>query len=262
RPSSRLLSRPAPWLLGLASLLLTIGGLIQACSDNKGPVGPRSAQTTGFANTAADIVVQVAINPNSITPGRRAGVTVLVTNVNGQPLAGKKVQLSTDVGSLDQNFGTTNAAGQFSTFIRISNEDAANATTTSATVTAFVEGAVGTGTVNFGPNPTPVALQILPTSIPLTEGATGAAPGTCTTGPFAASGNFTAQFTIVGGVPPFKIIVSGAVPGATVSSTGLYSAPVLGTRAGGFTTTDTITVVDAAGNSATATVVITCTPTT
>ncbi len=252
------------WALMAVAMLAGAGLLLQACSDNKGPVGPRNpSSTTGFANTAAEIRVQVAINPNSITPGRRAGVTVLVTNLNGQPLAGKKVQLSVDIGSLDQNFGVTNGAGQFSTFVRISSEDVTNAggSAGSATVTAFVEGAIGTGTVTFGGNPTPVALQILPTSIPLTEGATGAAPGTCTTGPFAAAGNFTAQFTIVGGVAPFKIVVSGAVPGATVSQTGLYSAPVLGVRNGGFTTTDTITVVDSAGNTATATVVITCTAT-
>ena len=59
-----------------------------------------------------------AINPNSITPGQRAGVTAFVTNRNGQPLGGKMVQFSTSVGSLDTTVGTTNPAGQFSTFLR------------------------------------------------------------------------------------------------------------------------------------------------
>ncbi len=256
RPSSRLLSRPAPWLLGLASLLLTIGGLIQACSDNKGPVGPRSAQTTGFANTAADIVVQVAINPNSITPGRRAGVTVLVTNVNGQPLAGKKVQLSTDVGSLDQNFGTTNAAGQFSTFIRISNEDAANATTTSATVTAFVEGASGTGIVNFGPNPTPVALAIIPSSVERNFGANTGGPPANQCDPFSV----TVQFTVTGGTPPYTFSTTGSWPGATVNGSGLYTGPNIGPQAVNTSITDTVTVKDSTGTTASATLKVSCTP--
>jgi hypothetical protein len=145
-----------PWTLVAFGLLMT-ATLIQACSDNDGTSGPRfaggPAATTGFANTSADIRVVVGVNPNTITPGRRAGVTAFVTNLNGQPLPGKMVQFSTDVGTLDQTVVFTNASGQASTTLSVSPTDAANAQgTTSATVTAFVEAAVpGIGLVNFGP---------------------------------------------------------------------------------------------------------------
>jgi hypothetical protein len=254
-----------PWTLVVFGLLLMTATLIQGCSDNDGTSGPKfaggPAATTGFANTAADIVVQLGINPNSITPGQRAGVTAFVTNRNGQSLGGKRVQFSTSLGSLDQTVVTTNAAGQASTTLRVSASDVANAggATGSATVTAFVDGAIGTGVVSFGGNPVPTALALNPPSIPLTEGVGPA--GDCTTGPFAA-GSFSAQFTVSGGVPPYSFSAAGAVPGATISSGGRYTAPGLGRRPRGFTTTDTVTVVDSTGTARTGTVVITCTSTT
>jgi hypothetical protein len=239
-----------PWILAIPGLLVVAGLLIQACSDNNGTSGPKfaggPAGTTGFANTAADIKVQVAINPNTITPGQRAGVTAIATNLNGQPLAGKKVQFSTDVGSLDVTVGTTNASGQFSTSIRISATDVANAGgKTSATVTAFVEGAFGIGIVNFGPNPTPAPLTLTPPSVTLTQAAIA---GFC---------SFTAQFTAAGGTPP--LIFSSGIPGA-VDGSGLYSRTGVNAVAQGTTITDTVTVTDAAGQTASASVSLTCNP--
>jgi hypothetical protein len=241
------------------AMLAGAGLLLQACSDNKGPVGPRNpSSTTGFANTAAEIRVQVAINPNSITPGRRAGVTVLVTNLNGQPLAGKKVQLSVDIGSLDQNFGVTNGAGQFSTFVRISSEDVTNAggSAGSATVTAFVEGAIGTGTVTFGGNPTPLALAIIPSSVERNFGANTGGPPANQCNPFSV----TVQFTVTGGTPPYTFSTTGSWPGATVNGSGLYTGPDIGPQAVNTSITDTVTVKDSTGSTASATLKVSCTP--
>ena len=253
-----------PWTLLVLALLLVAGTLIQACSDNNGSTGPRfecreqkggvkvlaqctgsPAPTTGFANTAADIKVSLGINPASITPGQRAGVTAFVTNLNGLPLAGKNVQFSTDVGSLDQTVVQTNAQGQASTTIRISSDDVTNATGKSAaTVTAFVDGAVGIGTVTFGANPTatpPVALTIAPPNaspIQLNSG------GTC---------NFVIQFTASGGTPPYSF----AAQTGTVDGTGKYTRS--GVAAGSSNVPDSVTVTDSAGKTATATISLNCT---
>lgn len=253
-----------PWVLAIPGLLVAAGLLIQACSDNKGTTGPKfaggPAASTGFANTAADIVVQVGINPNSITPGQRAGVTAFVANKNGQPLAGKKVQFSTDVGSLDVTVGTTNAGGQFSTTIRISATDAANSGKTAATVTVFVEGAIGTGIVNYGAG---VVLVLIPESSTQTVGATldatlPAGPDSC-----PAVGGFTVTYTVSGGVPPYTFSTSGAYPGATVSGAGLYTAPLIGPVGIGFKSIDTVTVKDSLGVTDTSSVTVECvTPTT
>jgi hypothetical protein len=246
--------------VGAIGLFFAVGALIQACSDNKGPAGPSrtaagNVPTTGFANTSAEIRVQVGVNPNSITPGRRAGITAFVTNLNGQPLAGKMVQFSTDVGKLDTTVGTTNAAGQFSTALFITAADAANATTTFATVTAIVDGAVGTGIVNFGGN---VVLVMIPDTVTRNFGATptggpGATPG-C-----ANIGGFTATFTVTGGVPPYKFSTSGAFTGATISSAGVYTAPaVFGPVAQNTEIIDTVTVVDSLGATDSSTVNVKC----
>jgi Calx-beta domain len=137
------------------AVVLLAGLLSQACSDNKGPAGPRfGSGQTGTADTAADIRVQVAVNPNTIRLGQRAGITVLATNTNGRPLQGRHVQVSTTVGRLDRVDGFTDAAGKFVTFLTITDADARNAAgLTEAEVTAFVEGAVGTADVNFGVPP-------------------------------------------------------------------------------------------------------------
>jgi hypothetical protein len=137
--------------IGLLAVLLLVGGLLYACSNQSGSSGPTfPAGQTGHADNPAQIHVQVAVNPNTIELGRRAGITVLVTNTNGRPLQGLHVQLSTDVGSLDVVDGFTDPDGKFVSFLRITDTDANNAGGKhEATVTAFVEGAVGTATVNF-----------------------------------------------------------------------------------------------------------------
>jgi len=264
-----------PWTLVVFGLLLLAGTLIQACSDNNGSTGPTfecreqkggvrvvaqctgaPAPSTGFANTSADIRVQVAVNPNAITPGRRAGVTAFVTNLNGQPLAGKVVQFSTDVGTLDKVAVTTNGAGQASTTLSITPIDAASASgKTFATVTAFVEGAFGTGIVNFGGQ---VVLVLIPSSSTQTVGATAdlvlpAGPDSCPT-----VGGFTVTYTVSGGVPPYTFSTSGAYPGATISAGGVYTAPAVGPVGIGFKSIDTVTVKDSLGATATSTVTVEC----
>lgn len=251
-----------PWILVVGLMALMAGTLIQACSDNNGTTGPRfaggPAASTGFANTAADIVVQLGINPNSITPGQRAGVTAFVTNRNGQSLGGKRVQFSTSVGSLDTTVGTTNSAGQFSTFLRVSPTDAANTPGGIATVTAFVEGAIGTGTVNFGAN---VQLVLIPDattqSVAATIDTTLPPDGIGNLCPSGSLGGFRVNFTVTGGVPPYTFRTAG---GGTITSGGIYTASVVGGGpfATGFFTQDVVTVIDSRGAQDTSTVRIEC----
>lgn len=263
-----------PWTLVVLGLLLVVGTLIQACSDNNGTTGPTfecqqqkggvkviaecagsPAPTTGFANTSAEIRVQVGVNPNAITPGRRAGVTAFVTNLNGQPLAGRKVQFSTTVGTLDKTVVETNSAGQASTTLSITPVDAANSGTTFATVTAFVDGALAEARVNYG---AATALALIPTTVTRnfgadTIGGVGLTFDTCST-----FGPVTVTFTVSGGVPPLKFSTSGAFPGASVSSGGVYTAPNIGPVGINTEVIDTVTVTDAIGNTATATVNVKC----
>lgn len=248
-----------PWTLVVFGLLLMAGTLIQACSDNNGSTGPTfecreakagassrtlaactgsPAPTTGFSNTSAEIKVVVAINPNTITPGRRAGVTAIVTNLNGQPLAGKVVKFSTDVGTLDLVTVVTNGAGLASTTLSVTAVDVTNAQgKTSATVTAFVEGAFGTGIVNFG---SPSTLVII--------------PGTVTQTNIAPSGGggcvFAINFAASGGTPPYAFS-AGIVANLTGTAYGV-------TVAVGGTVSDTVTVTDAAGATASAPISLTC----
>lgn len=232
-------------------LVLLWGLLLAACSDNKGPAGPAAgAGQTGHADTTAQIRVQVAVNPNTIELGRRAGITVLVTNLNGRPLEGRHVQLSTNVGKLDVVDGFTNREGKFTSALRITEQDALNAAgLTFATVTAFVEGATGTATVNFGKL---APLTLTPSSVTQSVQATGTAPGTC-----SAVGGFTTQFTVSGGVPPYSFTTSGFA-GSTISGSGLYAFPLIPGVTGGFKVVDTVTVTDSAGQSASATVTVEC----
>ena len=238
------------------SVLALVAMFVQACSDNKGPAGPTfGADQTGHADTAAQIVVQVAVNPNTIELGRRAGITVLVTNTNGRPLEGRHVQLSTTAGRLDRVDGFTDSFGKFVSFLFA---DPANTAGGTATVTAFVEGATGAASVTIlaAPTipPTPT-LVVIPSTIPRIFGATGETPGTC-----ANVGSFSVQFTVTGGVPPYRFTTTGTI-GGVVSSSGLYTAPPLGPVSGGFTQTEQITVLDSTGAFATATVTIICTAT-
>jgi hypothetical protein len=220
------------------SVLALVAMFVQACSDNKGPAGPTfGAGQTGHADTAAQIVVQVAINPNTIELGRRAGITVLVTNLNGRPLQGRHVQLSTNVGQLDVVDGFTDAGGKFVSFIRITEQDAANAAgLVQATVIAFVEGATGQGTVNFGGTP---VLTINPAAISF--GTLSNVNGACTA---------SRPFAVAGGVPPYDI--SSQAAGSSVSG-GVYR---ITTNIGPIA--DTIRVVDSTGATVTAVVTGTC----
>lgn len=232
---------------GALPVVLLWGLLLAACSDNKGPAGPSGTGQTGHADTTAQIRVQVAVNPNTIELGRRAGITVLVTNLNGRPLEGRHVQLSTDVGKLDVVDGVTDRDGKFTSALRITEQDALNAAgLTVATVTAFVEGAVGTARVNFG-KLTPLVLT--PSTVTQSVPATGA---TC-----ASVGGFTTQFTVSGGVPPYTFTTSGFA-GSTISGSGLYTFPLIPGVTGGFKVVDTVTVTDSAGQSASATITVEC----
>lgn len=158
---------PGMWIL---ALLAMTGALAQACSDNKGPAGPTfPAGQTGTSD--GGIVVFIGINPNSVEPGRRAGVTVVVrtspsiigaASAGGRPIPGLHVQLSTTAGSLDAADGFTDADGKFVTFLFIPC-----GTTGSAAVTAFVEGVVSLpGTVTIGAatdnSPCPAVAPVVP----------------------------------------------------------------------------------------------------
>lgn len=226
---------------GALAVLALVALLVQACSDNKGPAGPTfGAGQTGHADTPAQIVIQVAINPNTIELGRRAGITVLVTNLNGRPLEGRHVQLSTTVGQLDVVDGFTDAGGKFISFIRITEQDAANsAGLVQATVTAFVEGATGQGTVSFGTADPVPNLTINPLAINL--GTLVNVGGVCTA---------TRSFTISGGVPPYNVAVQAAGASATGSQYRITTG--IGPIA------DTIRVVDSTGATVTAGVTGTC----
>jgi len=132
----------------LAGLLL-VGVLLAACSVNKGPAGPqfRSGQT-GEADTSDQVRVQVAVNAGSIERGRRAGITVLVSNVNGRPLEGRLVQISTTQGQIDQVDGFTDSHGKFSTAIFFPCNLTAGIT---ALIRAFSEG-------SFNAEPVPITV--------------------------------------------------------------------------------------------------------
>jgi hypothetical protein len=225
----------------LLVLLLAGGALVQACSNQTSGGGPSfPSGTTGHADNPSQITVRVAINANSIEFGRRAGVTVLVTNQNGRPLEGRHVQLSTTVGRLDTVDGFTDADGKFVSFLLITALDAQNvAGVTQAVVTAFVDGATGSAVVNFGP--IIAQLVITPTQVTFNLPNVG---GVCVA---------TAHFTVSGGTPPYHLSTGGLF-GSSINSNGDYSVTV---PAGG-TLTDNVTATDAAGVTATATVNVTC----
>jgi hypothetical protein len=228
----------------LVAALLLLGALVQACSDQKGSKGTSfPTGTTGNAETSANIRVQVGINPNTIELGRSAGITVLATNTNGLPLEGRLVQLTTSLGQLSVVDGFTDAAGKFVSALRVTATDVANAgSLTSATVTAFVEGASGSAIVNFALPPTPGTLIVSPSTLSLTN---PSVLGVCAA--------FQRQFTISGGVPPYS--ATTFAPGTSITRSGLYTFPAILT---GQMVSDTITVVDSANTTVNVNVSITC----
>lgn len=82
--------------------------------------------------------------------------------------------------------------------------------------------------------------------------AVGAAPGTC-----ATVGGFSAKFTVSGGVSPYTFSTS-QLNGGTIDPNGNFFIPAFGPLAGGTSAGEMVTVRDALGNTATATVTITC----
>jgi hypothetical protein len=243
-------SRTGRWagLRALATLALVVA-LGQACSDNKGPAGPKfPAGQTGTSDSG--VIVFVGINPNNIEPGRRAGVTVVARTPNGRGIPGLHVQLSTTIGKLDIVDGFTDADGKFVSFLFIGPVEALQ--TTSGTVTALVEGVTGSATVTVLAPSAGEGLGIQPPGITRNVPAGGAAPGTCPN-----IGSFEVTFTATGGAPPYNFSVSGDL-GGTFSG-GRYrvgpKGPVIG---GSPPLTDVVVVQDAAGQSATATITVSC----
>jgi len=231
-------------LIGLLAVLLVVGALLQACSNQGGSSGPsHPAGQTGTADNPTQIIVRVAINPNTIELGRRAGVTVLVTNTNGRPLQGRHVQLSTSVGQLDVVDGFTDADGKFVSALRVTAADVTSGQS-SATVTAFVDGAVGSAVVNFAGLP---ALTLAPTNV-TQKGST--------TGPPCLLGGFTTQYTVSGGQPPYTFSTAG-FGGSTITQNGLYSIPPVAIPQDG-QLIDSVTVVDTQGTSVSGSVTIQC----
>jgi hypothetical protein len=140
------------WLLAL--LLLVGGALVQACTNQTSGGGPSfPSGQTGTADFPEAIIVRVGVNANTIELNRKAGITVLVTNFNGFPLEGKHVQMSTSFGRLDIVDGFTDVDGKFVTFLFCDPDIGSGI----ATVTAFVQGAIGTATVTCGGGAAPTA---------------------------------------------------------------------------------------------------------
>ena len=158
-----------PWTLVVLALLLVVGTLIQACSDNNGTSGPTFScnenlvghgagsgsvrslaacpQSGGKVPVVGDAIggpggslrVAVTINPGVIDLGRRGSVLVIVTNLHGIAVPDRPVQLTSTGGNLDATSGTTDDHGFFSTTISVPCDGK------SGTVTAIVDGVAGTG---------------------------------------------------------------------------------------------------------------------
>jgi Bacterial Ig-like domain (group 1) len=133
--------------IGLLAVLLLVGALIAACSNQSSSNGPGNpAGLTGNADNPTQMIVRVAIHRAQVEVGDRVGITVVVTNSNGRPLEGRHVQLSisnSQPGRLDQVDGFTDPDGKFTTFLFCSADGTPE-------ITAFVEGAFGIGSCTCG----------------------------------------------------------------------------------------------------------------
>jgi hypothetical protein len=248
--------RGGVWLL---AVLVLLGGLVQACSNQSGTTsGPRNpAATTGHSDTALDLRVQVAVNPGSIQLGRRAGITVLATNTNGRPLEGRHVQLSTTVGTLDVVDGLTDIGGKFVSALRVTASDAANANNaTSATITAFVEGAVGTAVVNFQGEP--VASQIVLSVVPGSVNCGGTATVTAQVNGLDGRGvgGVTVTFATTFGTLSASQATTNSSGQATVTFTAT-AASIAECASTSTTNTRTVSITATTGNLAAATTTVT-----
>jgi hypothetical protein len=127
----------------------------------------------------------------------------------------------------------------------VTGQNLVTATAPFATVTAFVEGASNSTTVNFAQ----LALTITPNTFAF--GNVARVGGICTG---------KAQFTVTGGQPPYTFTTNpGPAPGNVTFSSSASGGTYTFTANGAGTFTDTVVVTDAQGKVATATVTVTCT---
>lgn len=214
-------------LLGV--LLLPV--LLVACSDNKSNKGPRFGAAITGTSTGGAFLITITINPNNVEPGQQAGITVVVATFNGAPIAGRPVQLSTSGGRLSTVSGTTDPAGKFVAFITVDAPGGGNTPgniPATVTITATVDGLSASAILTIG---APAGLSITPG------------------GPVTLSPGQAQTFTAAGGIEPYRWTATGGTLNTCCVPTVTYTA---GTAVGNFS----ITVTDARGNSASATIVI------
>ncbi len=129
------------------ALLLAVGALAQACSDNKGS-SEFPATVTGTTQGGL-FLVQVVANPPAIELGRQTTITVFVLSLNGVPVPGRQVDVSSTGGVLNPTSGVTDANGRFNTVLSLPCQGGIPVGATAVTVTALVEGIIAAGTVNI-----------------------------------------------------------------------------------------------------------------
>lgn len=196
--------RRRPWTFAVYGLLLlAAGALIQACSDNDGPVGPTfPAKVVGDAigGPNGTINIQATVTPGIVDRGRRAGVTIFLTSAGGAPLQGRKVSISSSAGRFDQPSGVTDVNGTFSTTMFVPCEVGVGPGSIIAVVegkSAVLEGAfsVATATTN---DPCPAGSAPVPPAAPGDGGGGAALPVVTITSAGTANeaGLVTATFTV------------------------------------------------------------------
>lgn len=164
-------------------ILLAVGAVLQACSDNKGPAGPsfRGAPVKvvgdAIGGPNGTINIKASVSPGVITRGRRATVEILLTSPGGAPLVGRRVFLSSPGGRFDQASGVSDGNGIFSTTMFVPCEVADKSYAIVAVVegkSATLEGAftVVTATTNdpcAGITPTPTGGDTTVPSVSITS---------------------------------------------------------------------------------------------
>jgi len=126
---SRRYRGPELWIL---AILVMVGALVQACTDNSGPAGPSFGGTTVPVTSdsgAANVVnLLVSVGPG----GDQFTFTVFVRGATGKPIEGASVFVSTNLGRLSPTDGVTDASGRFVSVLTCGDGGAGV-----ATVTAF-----------------------------------------------------------------------------------------------------------------------------